>query len=215
MKWKDIKIGDYVFIEKYGYVKDKKNHQKVFQMGNIIYIGFVINKRVIHDDNDRRRLVIRSGLFSNIRWRYCNDLSIITFSHIKNIYILNSIYNQPTVIHKNYPFKIHKYLKNLNSMDGWNHPYAKQIKEKQERIKNSSPEKKIDLLIERLAELNLCGSLFPLGEELNTERQLIIEGLIEGGYIILENHISKGGFSFIGDKKDKHKEIYLNTYNNF
>jgi len=72
--------------------------------------------------------------------------------------------------------------------------------------------KKIRDKVSRLAEINCAGSLFPLGEELKHERQVIVNYLKILEVIELDEN---GGFHFIGEKSDDMKKLYLDCFENF
>lgn len=192
MKFEDLKIGDYVCVT----LKDKFYTKK--------HIGFIWRK-----GEKSKHIFIKIGNYSDIKWRDYKSVTGFPYKNVIDIYKINhhSI-DRDKILHK---FKRYEMK---NSMVGWKHPYAKQIKDRQEEIKKAPPEKKIQLLVERLAELNCAGSLMGLGDELTTERQLIVELLSDENYIELAEKGS-GGFQFVGKESDKHKKIYLESFNGF
>lgn len=192
MDFKDLKIGDYVCVTLKGKIYTKK------------HIGFIWRKV-----EKSKHIFIKIGNYSDTRWREHKQVLGFSYKNVIDIYKINhhSI-DEDKILYKfkNYEVK--------NSMVGWKHPYAKQISDRQEEIKKAPPEKKITLLVERLAELNCAGSFMMLGDELINERQLIVELLTDESYIKLGEKGS-GGFQFVGNKSDNHKKIYLESFNGF
>lgn len=204
--FKDIKIGDYVFVN-FIPTTFMASHGNFYTKR---YMGFIW-KKIEKSKHSilRERIFINIGNHSDIRWRENRPIVGVPYKNIIDIYKTNhhSIDRDKVLFDfKRYEIK--------NSMIGWKHPYAKQIAERQKRIRKASPEKRIELLVERLAEINCAGSLMKLGDELTNERQLISELLVDKKYIRLGD-TGSGGFKFIGNKSDKHKKIYLNMFNNF
>jgi len=192
--FKDLKKGDYVCVT----LKEKLYTKK--------HVGFIwiLNEKTKH-------VFIKIGNYSDTKWRYHKQVTGFSYKNVIDIYKINHYSIDEDKILYKHEFDFYKVE---NSMDGWKHPYAKQIKDRQDEIKNAPPEKKIQLLVERLAELNCAGTLMNLGDELTTERQLIVELLSDENYIELGEKGS-GGFQFIGKKSDKHKKIYLESFNGF
>jgi hypothetical protein len=66
--------------------------------------------------------------------------------------------------------------------------------------------------IERLAEINMAGSMVALGDDLREERKTIFHELLETGVVVkLEN----GAFDFIGENSEEHKGWYMDAFVNF
>jgi len=201
MDVKDLKIGDYVYIN---FIRN--NEIVSTSIKNYFQIGFFVNCR---DIRGKKRLVFTIGNFYTIRYRDMNNIISIMEDKIVSVHKINNLKHDSSnrkIICKRYESKC--------DMTGWIDPNHKYIKQRQERIKNSPPEKKIELLIERLAEINCASTMIGLGDNLCDERKMIVELLVDEKFIELGEKGS-GGFQFIGNKSDEHKNVYLEMFNNF
>ena len=66
--------------------------------------------------------------------------------------------------------------------------------------------------IYRLGEINAANSMMEIGQDLRDERQIIFNYL---KVIEIVESTGNGGFTFIGENREKHKEWYLDSFNNF
>lgn len=66
--------------------------------------------------------------------------------------------------------------------------------------------------IYRLGEINAANSMVEIGQDLRDERQIIFNYL---KVMEIVESTGNGGFTFIGENSEKHKEWYLDSFNNF
>ena len=64
----------------------------------------------------------------------------------------------------------------------------------------------------RLGEINAASSMIGIGQDLRDERQTIFNYL---KVMEIVESTGNGGFTFVGEKREVHKEWYLDSFNNF
>ena len=64
----------------------------------------------------------------------------------------------------------------------------------------------------RFCEINAANSMIGIGQDLRDERQTIFNYL---KVMEIVESTGNGGFTFVGEKIEVHKEWYLDSFNNF
>ena len=64
----------------------------------------------------------------------------------------------------------------------------------------------------RLGEINAANSMIGIGQDLRDERQTIFNYL---KVMEIVESTGNGGFTSVGEKREVHKEWYLDSFNNF